>query len=247
MSGYAHWLADRRTGNTKCQPYLQHWGFLCAPAQLDIALAVSRTGDNFSWPAGREALLSPSLTGTFASRVVGTVQGIVEAPGGEELWLYYYGDNIDNSGRLGPEATQRDTSIGRARFRMSGLTFLRVPLFQPASAGQPARPWPDGGCHVITKPLQYSGRQLVLNVDTGAVGSIAVAIEPLAGDRANATRFGLERSVQMTTNSVRAVAAWWSSAEPDAGQVEDVSGLGGQAVRLHFVMVAARLYSYRFV
>ena len=62
-----------------------------------------------------------------------------------------------------------------------------------------------------------------------------------------ATRFGLERSVQMTTNSVRAVAAWWSSAEPDAGQVEDVSGLGGQAVRLHFVMVAARLYSYQFV
>ena len=87
----------------------------------------------------------------------------------------------------------------------------------------------------------------MLNVDTGAVGSIAVAIEPLASDRANATRFGLERSVQLTTNSVRAVAAWWSSAEPDAGQVEDVSGLGGQAVRLHFVMVAARLYSYQFV
>jgi hypothetical protein len=39
-------------------------------------------GSTADGQAGREALLGPSPTGTFASRVVGSVQGVIEAPGG---------------------------------------------------------------------------------------------------------------------------------------------------------------------
>jgi hypothetical protein len=51
----------------------------------------------------------------------------------------------------------------------------------------------------------------------------------------------------MTTNSVRATCAWWSSADADAVQEDDVGALSGQGVRLHFVLIAARLYSFQFV
>ena len=44
---------------------------------------------------------------------------------------------------------------------MDGFTYLHAPLFRPASAGAPEQPWPDGGCHVITRPIRYSGQRLV--------------------------------------------------------------------------------------
>ena len=106
---------------------------------------------------------------------------------------------------------------------------LRLDGFVSINAGY-------GGGEVLTRPLTFSGKELVINYATSAPGSIEVEIQdamghPLPGltmDEATAI-YGdeIEHVVQFVSGS-------------------DLSGLAGHPVRLRFVMKDADLYSLRF-
>ena len=96
---------------------------------------------------------------------------------------------------------------------------------------------PLSGGELITKPLLFAGRALVLNFSASAAGSIQVE---LLRDQMNTPieGFRLEDCVDVLGDDLARVVRW------KGGQ--DLSGLAGTPVRLRFVLRDADLYSIRF-
>ena len=89
---------------------------------------------------------------------------------------------------------------------------------------------------VVTKPFVFSGKELVINYATSAVGGIRVAIEDAGGVPVKG--FGLEDCPVIYGDEIERVVRWNSGS--------DVSALAGKPVRLRFEMLDADLYSIRF-
>jgi hypothetical protein len=92
------------------------------------------------------------------------------------------------------------------------------------------------GGEMVTKPLIFSGRELVINYSTSAAGSVKVEIldeqgKPIPG-------FSLEDATEIYGDDVEFVVPWKAGAS--------LESLAGRPVRLRFVMKDADLYSVRF-
>ena len=87
----------------------------------------------------------------------------------------------------------------------------------------------------VTKPLIFSGRELVLNFSTSAAGSIRVE---LIGEDGVPQGFALANSKEIFGDSIERVVSWENGS--------DVSACAGKPVRLRFVMKEADLFSIRF-
>ena len=119
------------------------------------------------------------------------------------------------------EAGTRHWHIRRYVLRLDGFASVNAPY--------------DGG-EMVTRPLTFSGRELVLNTSTSAAGSIRVEIQSPAGEPI--AGYALEDSLEIVGDEIERVAAWQDGV--------DVSSLAGQPVRLRFVLKDADLYSIRF-
>lgn len=106
---------------------------------------------------------------------------------------------------------------------------LRLDGIASASAGY------EGG-ELITKPIRFSGKRLILNYSTSASGSIRVEIQDLEGDAIPG--FSLTQAKELYGDEIAEAHSWESGS--------DLSSLAGKPVRLRFVMKDADLYSYRF-
>jgi len=95
-------------------------------------------------------------------------------------------------------------------------------------------PFRGGEC--VTKPLTFTGRELVLNFATGAAGGVRVEIQDADGKALPG--YTLAEAVEQVGDEIERVVRWKSGA--------DVGRLAGQPVRLRFVMKDADLYSIRF-
>ncbi|MFH1006054.1 MAG: hypothetical protein V1800_00965 [Candidatus Latescibacterota bacterium] len=95
---------------------------------------------------------------------------------------------------------------------------------------------PHKGGELITKPLIFEGRQLVLNLSTSATGSVQVEIQ--RADRMPVPGFALEECPAIVGDQIEHVVSWWCGA--------DVSSLAGTPVRLRFLMKDCDLYSLQF-
>ena len=140
---------------------------------------------------------------------------------GDELWIYYYGDNRDHDGFLDPAASRRQTVIDRAILRLDG--------FVSADAAY------TGG-EIVTPLLTFTGSRLELNVDPGAGGSIRVELldendKPIAGYRR-------EDAAALHDNSVRLPVRW--------GGNDRVADLAGKPIKIRFLMRDCRLYAFQF-
>ncbi len=93
------------------------------------------------------------------------------------------------------------------------------------------------GGEMITKPIQFSGDKLTVNLSTSSVGSIRVEIQDETGVPLNG--FALEECDIAFGDEIAQVVTWKGSA--------DVSSLAGRTVRLRFVMKDADLYALQFV
>ncbi len=93
----------------------------------------------------------------------------------------------------------------------------------------------EGG-ELLTKPLVFQGRELVINYSTSAVGSVQVEIQDPDGNPLDG--FTLAQCPEIFGDEIEHVVAW------EGGS--DVSTLAGRPVRLRFVMKDADLYSIRF-
>ena len=95
---------------------------------------------------------------------------------------------------------------------------------------------PFAGGEFVTKPLTFTGKQLVLNYSTSAVGSLRVELQdasgqPLAG-------FKLADCAEIYGDETVRVVTWQGN--------PDLSRLVGQPVRLRLALKDADLFSLRF-
>jgi hypothetical protein len=92
----------------------------------------------------------------------------------------------------------------------------------------------EGG-EFTTRPLIFSGDKLVLNYATSAAGSIAVEIQDESGTPLPG--YALADMKPLYGDELDAAISWKSK--------QDISGVTGKPVRLHFVMQDADLFSLR--
>jgi len=184
---------------------------------LDIQLAVSRDGVEFHRPQ-RGPYIALGLPGEPDSASNYMAVGMVRK--GSYLYQLYGGYAVTHGL---PEAEQKLPigSLCAVRQRLDG--FISVDA-----------PW-EGG-EFLTPPLTFTGKRLVLNLDTSAMGVCQVGLldaagEPLAG-------FGADECDELRGNSTAMPVTW--------GGKSDLSGLAGKAVRLHVVMRSAKLYAFQF-
>ena len=92
------------------------------------------------------------------------------------------------------------------------------------------------GGELVTKPLVFAGKELVINYSTSAVGSVRVEVRdekgaPIAGRT-------LRNCPETYGDGTERVVSWKKGG--------DLSNLAGRPVRLRFVMRDADLYAVRF-
>ncbi len=95
---------------------------------------------------------------------------------------------------------------------------------------------PYAGGELLTKPLTFTGKELVLNFATSAAGGIRVEIQDAVGKPLPG--YTLADAVETIGNEIGRAVHWRSGA--------DLGALAGKLVRLRFVMRDARLYSLQF-
>ncbi|MDI6828827.1 MAG: hypothetical protein QME62_10115, partial [Armatimonadota bacterium] len=117
------------------------------------------------------------------------------------------------------------------RHASNGLvrTTLRTDGFVSVHAGA------KGG-QMLTKPLTFNGKELIINYSTSAIGEIKVEIQdadgqPIAG-------FTLDDCQPIYGDELERVVVWKDR--------QDVSSLAGKTVRLRFKILDGDLYSIRF-
>ena len=111
--------------------------------------------------------------------------------------------------------------IQRYTLRTDGFVSVRAPL--------------TGG-ELTTRPLLFTGRELVINYSTSGAGSIHVEVQDVAGEAVPA--LALSEAQRNVGDAIEQVVRWKSGT--------DLSRLAGKPVRLRWVMHDADLYAFRF-
>ena len=138
--------------------------------------------------------------------------GVLQLPGKQKEFSVY----ATEAYYAGP-----DSRVRRFTYRLDG--------FVSARAGE------EGG-ELITKPILFTGNQLVLNFETGKKGNIRVELQDVKGRPIPG--FSLAEAKGMAGDSIEQAVTWRKG--------RDVSSLAGVAVRIRIVLTEADLYSFRF-
>ena len=93
------------------------------------------------------------------------------------------------------------------------------------------------GGEMVTRPLVFSGRKLMINYSTSAAGSLRVELQGEDGKALSG--FGLEQCDEIVGDEISRVVRWQSKS--------DVGPFAGRPVRLRFSMMDADLFSIQFV
>ncbi len=139
---------------------------------------------------------------------------------GEEIWQYGTGFR-SRHGDKAARVLQSDGVVYRYVQRMDGF----VSLTFGAQAGE-----------CVTALVTVDGPRLLLNVDTGGLGELCVAL--LDEEGRELPGYGLVECTPVRCNQVEAVAAW--------GPQQSVDALRGKQVAIRLKGERARLYSCRF-
>jgi len=95
---------------------------------------------------------------------------------------------------------------------------------------------PYSGGELLTKPVRFTGKQLVLNVSTSAAGSVRVELQDETGTPIPG--YTRDDCDEIIGDEIARVVSWKDKT--------DLSALAGEAVRLRFIMKDADLYAIRF-
>ena len=106
---------------------------------------------------------------------------------------------------------------------------LRLDGFVSASA-------PMAGGELVTRPLTFAGKRLLVNFASSAAGDLRVEIQDAAGKPL--AGFSLDDCEQLFGDSLERAVTWKTGG--------DVSSLAGKPVRLRFVLRDADLYALQF-
>ncbi len=167
---------------------------------------------------GREVYAGPGQPGPESGSMVFMGTGLVVR--GDEIWQYGTRYRTTHGDRPGRDQ-QTDGSIYRFVQRVDGFVSLDF-----GNAVGTAR----------TLPIKVTGRRLLLNLDTGALGGMQVGL--IGSDGRALPGFGVEECRRLEIDSTGAVAAWTAGS--------DVSALQGREVAIEFRSHRTKLYSFRF-
>jgi hypothetical protein len=92
---------------------------------------------------------------------------------------------------------------------------------------------PYAGGEMVTRPIVFSGKILVINCSTSAPGSVKVEVQDAEGKPLPG--FTLDDSLEIWGDEIERIVAWKRG--------HDLSSVAGKPVRLRFVMKDADLYS----
>ena len=95
-------------------------------------------------------------------------------------------------------------------------------------------PYPGG--ELLTRPLTFEGRELVINYATSAAGSLRVEVQDTQGRSAKG--HALSDCREVVGDEIERIVTWKS--------VSDLGWLSGKPVRLRFALKDADLYSIHF-
>ncbi len=200
---------------------------------LDSRFAASRDGS--TWQRyNREAFVPLGMKGEFDWASTRVIWGVVPDVSGNYLYMYYRGsdwlhgwDRDERNKKLlteaGLGASQNIAVLSRVVLRRDGFVSVRA----HAEIGE-----------FTTPALVFSGKQLVLNVDTSATGIAKVELQDEQG-RALSGFSSEDCDLVHTANDVSRGVSWRGRS--------DVSSLAGRPVRLRFLLRDADLYAFQFV
>lgn len=186
-------------------------------ALSDTVFMASRDGVTFKrW---NDAFLRPGIErdGTWsygqqcvAWQVVETNSALEGAP--NELSVYATESYFSGA---------KGSSVRRYTLRLDGFVSVKAPM---------------SGGELLTKPVRFQGRQLLLNFSTSAAGSVRVEVQDLNGRPLPG--FALDDCPLVFGDALARPITWKKGG--------DISSLANQSVRLRFVLQDADLYAYQF-
>jgi hypothetical protein len=147
--------------------------------------------------------------------------------------LLYHSDRIDQF-FAGYAFTHGDT---QARKRLQGRALGGIFRLSQRLDGFTSMDFSYDGGVLTTHPIAFTGRRLLLSVNTSAAGEGRVALLDVAGKPI--PRFAIDDCRIINGDDIAKPVEW-----SDGG---DVSRLAGQPIRLRFEMRGAKFYSFRFV
>ncbi len=175
--------------------------------------------DGIQWQRyDRKAYVAPGLAGSDSASMMFIGPGLVIR--GDEIWQY------------GTGFRSRHGSVEERKEQPEGVIFRHVQRLDGFVSVDFAAE--RGRC--VTEPVKVDGSRLVLNVDTGGLGDLRVALlnaagKPLAG-------WSADECDVIEANSTHAVVAW-------KGRT-DLAALSGTEVQVVFTGARAKLYGFRF-
>ncbi|HSW46625.1 MAG TPA: hypothetical protein VLM89_13765 [Phycisphaerae bacterium] len=199
---------------------------------IHTQFAASR--DGITWHRfDRRPFVALGMKGEFDSMSTRVFHGLVPSVDGREMFLYYVGsdmqhgwDRDDRNKRLltaaGLAPNEYTSFVSRLVLRRDGFVSVRADY--------------TGG-EFTTPPLKFSGRELVLNVNTSATGQLRCELlnarhQPIEG-------YGLaDCDVIHTANEIDRPVTWKGSG--------NLSALAGQPVRLRVAFRDTDLYAFQF-
>jgi hypothetical protein len=175
----------------------------------DTVLMTSRGGNRYD-RTFMEAFVRPGVgLGNWTSRTNYPAWGVI--PTGDHEMSFYVQRNYG----------QPTHHLERQVLRVDGFASVNAPY--------------EGG-EMLTKPLRFTGKELVVNYSTSAAGSVWVELQDASGKALPG--FAREDCDEIIGDQIERTVTW-------KGQ-SDLSALAGQPIRLRFVMKDADLYSLRF-
>lgn len=172
-------------------------------------LLTTRAGTTSYQRQFMEAFVPPTMdTRTWTSRSNFPVCGIIQTSPTELSFFVHR------------NYAQPNAHLRRYSLRLDGFGALTAP-------------YAGGEC--LTKPLIFSGRQLVLNMATSAAGSVKVELQ--SADSIPIVSYTAADAQELVGNSIERVVVW---------RAPDLSPLIGKPVRIRFIMRDAKIYSFQF-
>ena len=199
---------------------------------LDTRFAASR--DGITWNRfDRRPFVGLGMKGEFDSKNARVFAGLVPSLDGREMYMYYLGcDTLHGWGRdernnrlltaAGLAPTYDTNVISRLVLRRDGFISVRAAY---------------AGGEFTTPPLKFSGRELVLNVDTSAAGLLRCELLGEKGEPIEGFRLA-DCDLIHTANEVDRPVKWRGKG--------DLSSLAGKPVRLRVEFRDTDLYAFQF-
>ena len=215
-----------------------HYDFLYTETgKYDIALGVSRDGDNFTLLNERTSWLRPTLSGSKGSRRLWLAPpGPV--PVGDEQLYFVTRTNTGEYSRAPIDAQspggQWLSEIAVGRLRRDGLVSLDAGYTSMSEASV-----------LRTKPFVFTGRRLLVNMDPGGGGSLTIVVR-----EHDAAGLVLLTSVPLVYNGIDLPVLFGGDGRsPLRGgdaTAEAIAKFAGVPIQLTVVLRDCRFYGFRF-